>query len=83
VELKLADGVSYAIHGLKLIQHPHPLVLVGSDVLSGGRPLGQVNYTGIKLATDGQGAVKGFICFEKAGKSVEEALVNVPTARGS
>jgi hypothetical protein len=42
--------------------------LAGSDVLSGGRPLGQVNYTGIKLATDGQGAVKGFICFEKAGK---------------
>jgi hypothetical protein len=83
VELKLGPGVSYAIHGLKLIRHPYPLVLVGSDVLSGGRPFDQVNYAGVRLSTDRQSSVRGFICFEKAGELLLEALVNVPTARGS
>jgi hypothetical protein len=40
VELQLADDVTYLIQGLKLIHHPHPMVLLGSDVLSGGRGLG-------------------------------------------
>jgi hypothetical protein len=37
VRLQLAPGVIYAIQGLKLIDHPHPLILIGSDILSGGR----------------------------------------------
>lgn len=40
VRLQLGPGVIYAIQGLKLISHPHPLILVGSDVLSGGRVAG-------------------------------------------
>lgn len=44
---------------------------------------GQCNYTGLKLGTDSQGVVTGHICFEKQGQTVEEKLVNVPTARGS
>lgn len=83
VKLQLAPGVTYAIQGLKLIDHPHPIVLVGSDVLSGGRGAGQWNYTGLRLETDVQGMVKGLICFAKDGEHVEEELVNVPTARGS
>ncbi len=83
VELVLADGVRFAIEGLKLIHHPYPLILVGSDVLSGGRPLGQVNYAGVRLSTDDKGMVQGYICFEKAGETHDERLVNVPTARGS
>lgn len=58
-------------------------MLIGSDVLSGGRVVGQCNYTGMKLGTDSQGVVTGYICFEKGGVPLEEKLVNVPTARGS
>ncbi len=83
VELALAGGVRFAIDGLKLIHHPYPLILVGSDVLSGGRPRGEVNFAGTRLSTDEKGVVQGHICFEKGGEVLEEKLVNVPTARGS
>jgi hypothetical protein len=83
VRLQLAPGVIYAIQGLKLIDHPHPLILIGSDILSGGRISGQCNYTGLRLGTDGDGLVTGHICFDKGGHLIEERLVNVPTARGS
>jgi hypothetical protein len=82
-ELQLAPGVVYLTHGLKLIDHPHPLLLVGSDVLSGGRGPGQWNYAGLRLITGAHGAVRGLVHFERDGTLVEEALVNVPTARGS
>jgi hypothetical protein len=72
VRLQLAPGVIYAIQGLKLISHPHPLMLIGSDILSGGRVQGQCNYTGLKLGTDSQGVVTGHICFEKEGTPIEE-----------
>jgi hypothetical protein len=52
VRLQLAPGVVYSIQGLKLIEHPHPLLLIGSDILSGGRVQGQCNYTGLRLGTD-------------------------------
>ena len=65
--MQLAPGVVYAIQGVKLISHPHPLTLIGSDILSGGRVADQCNYTGLKLGTDAQGMVTGHICFEKNG----------------
>lgn len=37
----------------------------------------------MRLGTDNQGMVTGHICFEKNGATVEERLVNVPTAKGS
>jgi hypothetical protein len=55
-------------------------MLIGSDILSGGRVSGQFNYTGLKLDTDAQGVVTGHICFERNGQVVEEKLVNVPTS---
>jgi hypothetical protein len=58
-------------------------MLIGSDILSGGRVSGQFNYTGLKLDTDAQGVVTGHICFERNGQVVEEQLVNVPTCQGS
>jgi hypothetical protein len=82
-EIRLSDQVRYRVQGLKLIWHPHPIALLGADLLSGGRPAGEVNFTGVKLATDAQGRVRGSICFEKGGATIEEPLVNVPTARGS
>ena len=59
MELALAEDVRFAIEGLKLIHHLYPLILVGSDVLSGGRAPGQINYTGLRLVTDEKGVVSG------------------------
>ena len=83
VALQLAPGVVYGSSRLKLINHPHPLLLVGSDVLSRGHAQGQWNYAGLRLGTDSAGEVEGHICFSRGGAQVEEKLVNVPTARGS
>lgn len=83
VMLQLADDVRYVIHGMKLINHPNPMVLLGSDVLSTGRGRGQCNYAGTRLAADEKGAARGFLLFECNGEVREEPLVNVPTAMGS
>lgn len=48
-----APGVEYVVEGMKLIHHPHALLLAGSDLLSGGRSQDQCNYTGLRLETDG------------------------------
>jgi hypothetical protein len=84
VTLRLAPGVAFGVKGLKLIDHPHPLLLIGGDLLSGGRGQGAHNFTGIALDTDAAGRVSGAISFAKVGgQPVNEALVNVPSASGS
>lgn len=79
----MSEEVVFSLRGLKLIRHPHPLFLVGSDVLSGGRGSGQWNYSGVALDTSDTGDVTGKLCFTRDGVRVEERLVNVPTAKGS
>lgn len=73
----------YGITGLKLLRHPSPLFLVGSDILSGGRPRGHWNYAGVTLHTDDEGTVRGRITFHRGAEYAGEALLNVPNASGS
>lgn len=82
--IKFAPGVAFAVKGLKLINHPHPLLLVGGDLVAGGRGDGAHNFTGILIDTDEAGKVAGAISFAPVGgASVKEPLVNVPSASGS
>ncbi len=46
-------------------------------------PAGDVNFIGVKLATDEQGEVWGKNFFKNAGRVIEEESVNVPTALSS
>ena len=46
VTLNFGEGVSYCIAGLRLIEHAHPLLLIGHDVLCGGRPAHEWSYAG-------------------------------------
>lgn len=46
VLLRFGEDVAYAIDGLRLIEHPHPLLLIGHDVLCGGRSQGEWSYAG-------------------------------------
>jgi hypothetical protein len=36
-DLQLGDGISARVRHLRVIDHPHPFLLLGADVLSGGR----------------------------------------------
>lgn len=83
VIIQLAPGVVYGIQGLKLLRHPTPMFLVGSDILSGGRTQDQWNYAGVTLRTDAVGTVRGRINFHRGEEDASEALVNVPNASGS
>ena len=83
VVLQLAPSVKFGVAGLNLINHPHPLVLVRSGLLLGGRAAELCNYTGMRLETGAEGIVRGHIYFDKGSESIEEPLVNVPTAQGS
>ncbi len=40
ITLRLSPTIAFYIHGMRLIDHPHPLVLLGADLLSAGRPEG-------------------------------------------
>jgi hypothetical protein len=61
-----------------VIDHPHPFLLLGADVLSGGRKLGQWNFSGIKVTTLAEGKVEAELTFEINGSTVHVALVHAP-----
>ena len=41
VVLCFGEGVTYSVTGLHLIQHKHPFMLIGHDVLKSGQPENQ------------------------------------------
>ena len=47
VKLQLAEGVVYEVPLIRVIKHAVPLLLLGSDVLKGGRPEGEWNWAGL------------------------------------
>ena len=63
--LRLGEKVVFTIHGMKVLEHPHPLVLIGADVLRGGRGPTGWNYDGMALTTHAPGKVSGVLKFSK------------------
>ena len=53
--LRLGEHASYVISGMKVLEHPHPLALIGSDVLRGGRGPTGWNYDGLTMSTHSPG----------------------------
>ena len=45
--LQLSADVKFAVTGLRIIHHPTCLMLLGSDILYGGRPSGMWNFNGV------------------------------------
>ncbi len=62
VKMRLGRNIAFGIRGLKLIHHPHPLLLIGGDVMSAGRRPG-INYAGMSVTTHDDGRVEGTIQF--------------------
>ena len=80
--VQLAPGVMFGIEGLRVIDHPYPLALLGADILSVDSTPGVYSYGGTDLGTDAQGKPEGWICFKKDGQVTRERLVNVPSKMG-
>ena len=55
----------YLIRGMRVINHPHPLLLVGADVLCGGRSPPMWNFNGVHQKTLGGNVCEGALVFEK------------------
>jgi hypothetical protein len=61
-------GVVESVTTLKIaknvvIDHPHPFVLLGADVLSGGRDAASWNFTGMRVQTTQVGEVQAKLTF--------------------
>ncbi len=69
--------VRFAVTGLKIIQHPCNLFLIGADLLCGGRPAGMWNFNGIHSTTEGA-SCEGSLVFEREGTVEYCPLVNIP-----
>ncbi len=47
VVLQFGEHIRFCLKDLRVLKHPYPLVLIGADILRGGRPDGCWNYTGM------------------------------------
>ena len=57
-ELHLGDKVRFIITGLRILEHPHPLVLLGVNALRHGCVPPGLNYIGRDFHEDGGGCLK-------------------------
>ena len=78
----LAEGVDMELKGIRVVEHSAPLLLLGADVIRGGRASGW-NFAGIRTVTTAPGEVKGTLEFSKAsepGVTRTSELVYSPAA---
>lgn len=66
--LKISDRVEAKVHNMRVISHPHPFVLLGADVLSGGRDPSTWNFTGMRVHTTQAGRVRALLTFDVQGR---------------
>lgn len=62
--LQLSEKVLCVVKNLRVIHHPHHFVLLGSDVLRGGRPADQWNFEGLEVKTVGLNQVRACLKFD-------------------
>ena len=68
LELQFGEKVRLTLPHIRVLTHPHPLVLIGSDLLRGGDVTGaRWNCDGLHWETVGQGHVEGGIAFSRGG----------------
>ena len=62
-ELRVGEHVRFQLRGMRVIDHPFPLFLLGADILCGGRKPPGWNYEGVDVITGENGEVSGSIRF--------------------
>ena len=78
-ELRLSEHVRFTVGGMRIISHPFPMMLLGADILKGGRKPPGWNYVGWELE-DGLTKVGGSLLFRRGGVLEKVMLHQVPTA---
>ncbi len=66
------------VSNLRVIEHPHPLLLLGADVLRGGRPRDSWNFQGLRVETTGLNQVDAWLEFSVGGDVVRVPLPHAP-----
>lgn len=76
--LHVGDKLFAKVSNMRVINHPQPFMLLGADVLSGGRPSSTWNFTGLKVDTLGTGQVQAHLTFKLAGVDTMIELPHAP-----
>ena len=73
-EMRLGEHVSFTLTGMRVINHPFALFLLGADILCGGRKAPSWNYTGVSIVTSPCVKVSGSVGFHDGMKTEKIAL---------
>ena len=72
--IRLGEHVSFTLTGMRVIDHPFALFLLGADILCGGRMTPLWNYTCVSIVTSPCGKVSGSVSFDNGVQTEKIAL---------
>ena len=75
--MRLGDKVAFTLTGMRVIEHPFALFLMGADIMCGGRTEPSWNYEGVTVRTM-NGKVSGSVHFHNG--DLTEAIPLVQAA---
>ena len=67
--MRLGEHMSFMLTGMRIIDHPFMLFLLGTDILCDGMRAPSWNYTGLKIETAESDTVMGSVSFNNGTKS--------------
>ncbi len=78
--LQLGGGIFAGVKNMRVIEHPHSFLLLGADVLSGGKDNRHWNFAGLRVKTLAGGQVEASLLFEQGPREVSILLPHAPVA---
>ncbi len=83
VRVQFGPRAAFLLTGVRVVNHPVPLALLGADILRGGRGAHEWNFTGLTYETQETGEVTGYLGFRRGSYSEACPLAHSPTERGA
>ena len=65
VPLWFSKDVKFLVRRVKVVNHPYPLCLIGSNILCRGRATNEINFKGIAFETPAPGKMQGYLNFTR------------------
>lgn len=78
ITLKFSNQVTLSVPYIKIVESERPLIILGADLLAGGRTSGGWNFVSMPITTDHLGRVTGHIEFINRGQIERVPLVCCP-----
>lgn len=79
IELQFGPGLNLALPFIRLIDHPFPLFLIGSDILRAGIPSHGWTFVGILNNSINAEVAHSYLVFSKEGKQKAARLISSPS----